>query len=294
MICKTQITIKQTTTLWLLIAMLLIPALSEARVISVQMSAPTIAFGGYSWPGVGQYEYIVTSGTSFTLAYPAFNTADKTTAKLTHRVHLDDAPVPVPAANWNYNATGTAITLTGGFVANDIYEFSYTAKDPTVAGLGFAAVRDWNSWLKYDTSATNLLANYIIRIYTEISSQPGRLFNDFRNLGFNEDDHDAVGRKVFDGHMQWISAGSGIGMNYRFSQSGRTERNRQDHLYPENLFPFANVATTDPFTGKTDSRYARCQETGTCPFGVEIYSANEYWVKTASLLHTQTDGSADL
>src|SRR5438132_117183 len=34
------------------------PALAEARVISVQMSAPTIAFGGYSWPGVGQYEKI--------------------------------------------------------------------------------------------------------------------------------------------------------------------------------------------------------------------------------------------
>ena len=91
--------------------------------------------------------------------------------------------------------------------------------------------------------------------------------------------------------MQWISAGSGIGMNYRFSQSGRTERNRQDHLYPENLFPFANVPTTDPFTGKTDSRYAKCQTTNTCPLGVEIYSANEYWVKTASLLHTTPDGS---
>ncbi len=459
MICKTQITIKQTTTLWLLIAMLLIPALSEARVISVQMSAPTIAFGGYSWPGVGQYEkitgvayaevdpadrrnsvivdiglaqtqaaagqpgktpsgkvayllnfyilkpvnlnavdrnlngygkvmyeppnrgnktwtalgrvtgggndpatitdptilansflmprgytlvwsgweplvplanlgtsltaavalpiakvpatvanptgtitgpayeYIVTSGSSFTLSYSAANTADKTTPKLTHRVHLDDVPVVVPISGWTYNASGTAISLLPAgtnFVANDIYEFSYTAKDPTVAGLGFAAVRDWNSWLKYDTSATNPLANYITRIYTEISSQPGRLFNDFRNLGFNEDDNGAIGRKVFDGHMQWISAGSGIGMNYRFSQSGRTERNRQDHLYPENLFPFANVATTDPFTHITTSRYARCIATNTCAFGVEIYSANEYWVKTASLLHTQPDGSADL
>ena len=53
--------------------------------------------------------------------------------------------------------------------------------------------------------------------------------------------------------MQWIAAGSGIGMNYRFSQSGRTERNRQNHLYPENLFPFANVPTTDPFTKITES-----------------------------------------
>ncbi|HEX9145324.1 MAG TPA: alpha/beta hydrolase domain-containing protein [Candidatus Binatia bacterium] len=243
------------------------------------------------------YEYIVSSATSFTLSYPAA-TLDKTKATLTHRVHLDDVPEVIPASGWEYtSASGTAIRLLPAgtpFVANDIYEFSYTAKDPTVAGLGFAAVRDWNSWLRYDTSAANPLANYITRIYTEISSQPGRMFNDFRHLGFNEDDQGAVGRKVFDGHMQWISAGSGIGMNYRFSQSGRTERNRQDHLYPENLFPFANVATTDPFTGKTDSRYARCQATGTCPFGVEIYSGNEYWVKTASLLHTTPDGASDL
>jgi Alpha/beta hydrolase domain len=70
--------------------------------------------------------------------------------------------------------------------------------------------------------------------------------------------------------------------------------NRQDHLYPENLFPFASVPTTDPFTEKTDSRYAKCEATDTCPFAVEIYSANEHWVKTASLLHTTPDGVADL
>ncbi len=454
MILTAQVT-KRTAVIWLLIALLLIPAFSQARVLSVQLSPPTIAFGGYSWPGVGPYEkitgvayaevdpadrrnaiivdiglaepqaapgqpgktpngkvayslnfyilkpinlnqvdrklngygkmmyeppnrggktwtalgrvtgggndpatitdptilansflmprgytlvwsgweplvplanlgsdltasvalpiaknsngstitgpayeYIVTSGNSFELSYPAADTADKTTAVLTHRVHLDDVPQVVPAANWNYNSDGTAITLSGGFIANDIYEFSYTAKDPTVAGLGFAAVRDWVSWLRYeaqdDSGTPNPLANYITRIYTEISSQPGRLFNDFRKLGFNEDDRGRIGRKVFDGHMQWIAAGSGIGMNHRFSQSGRTERNRQNHLYAENLFPFANVRTTDPFTGISASRYDACQLTNTCALGVEIYSANEYWVKTASLLHTQPDGSADL
>ena len=463
MICTTQ-TIKRPAIFWLLMPLLLIPALSEARIISVQMSLPTIAFGGYSWPGVGQYEkitgvayaevdpsdrrnavivdidlaepqaapgqpgktdkgkvayllnfyilkpvnltrldrslngygkmfyeppnrggktwtalgrvsgggddpatitdptilansflmprgytlvwsgweplvpladlgtaldasvalpiaknpdgstitgpayeYIVVGNsttTSSTLSYPAADPTDKATAVLTHRVHLDDPAVPIPSTGWEYTTTVNgepAIRLlpTGTtFVANDIYEFSYTAKDPTVAGLGFAAIRDWVSWLRYeaqdDSGTRNPLANYITRIYTEISSQPGRMFNDFRTLGFNEDDRGGIGRKVFDGHMQWIAAGSGIGMNYRFSQSGRTERNRQNHLYAENLFPFANVRTTDPFTGITASRYDACQMTNTCAFGVEIYSANEYWVKTASLLHTQPDGSADL
>jgi hypothetical protein len=94
--------------------------------------------------------------------------------------------------------------------------------------------------------------------------------------------------------MQWIGAGDGINMNYRFSQPGRTERNRQDHLFAEGVFPFANVSTTDPFTGKIDSRNTRCAATNTCPLAAEIYSANEYWVKAASLLHTTPNGTADL
>jgi hypothetical protein len=243
------------------------------------------------------YEYIVvgTAAASVALTYPAA-TLDKTKATLTHRVHLNDAPEIIPAAGWNYNAAGTAISLaSGSFVANDIYEFAYTAKDPKVNGLGFAAVRDWMEFLRYktrdDLGNANPLARHIKRVYTEISSQPGRLLNDFRHLGFNETES---GKKAFDGHMQWIAAGNGINMNYRFSQSGRTERNRQNHLYIEGRFPFANVMTHDPITHQTDSRYRSCERTGTCPFGMEIYSANEYWVKSASLLHTTPDGTRDL
>jgi hypothetical protein len=241
------------------------------------------------------YEYIVTSGASFTLSYPAA-TLDKTQATLTHRVHLNDAPEKIDASAWTYDATGTAISLVGtNFTANDIYEFSYTAKDPSVNGLGFAAVRDWNAWLRYeaadDSGNPNPLAGDIRHIYTEVVSQPGRLLNDFRHLGFNQAEN---GKKVFDGLMQWIAAGDGINMNYRFSQPGRTERNRQDHLYAEGVFPFANVTSHDAITGDTDSRYKKCTVSHTCPLAVEIYSANEYWVKAASLLHTDPQGTHDL
>ena len=265
------------------------------------------------------YEYIVSSARGFTLTYPAADYSEKTSAKLTHRVHLNDVPQLVPASQWAYYPNGIpavpatppnpalpaipgpAIGLVNSsgapvnFIGNDIYEFSYTAKDPTVNGLGFAAVRDWMEFLRYerrdDHNSPNPLAGHIKRVYTEISSQPGRFLNDFRHLGFNETER---GKKAFDGHMQWIAAGDGINMNYRFSQPGRTERNRQDHLYLEGVFPFANVTTFDPITRKTDSRYASCTATKTCPFGVEIYSANEYWVKAASLLHTDPTGSRDL
>jgi hypothetical protein len=243
------------------------------------------------------YEYIVSGGTSYTLNYPPA-TLDQAKATLTHRVHLDDVPQVVPADGWQYASDGRAISLLPAgtrFTANDIYEFSYTAKDPTVNGIGFAAIRDFNSFLRYgkaDTAGTsNPLAGDVTRIYTFVRSQPGRMLNDFRDLGFNEDEQ---GKIVFDGMLQWIAAGDGINMNYRFSQPGRTERNRQDQLYAEGVFPFAHQKLTDPITGKTAGRYDRCTATNTCPLGMEVYSANEYWVKAASLMTTNPQGTMDL
>ncbi len=243
------------------------------------------------------YEYIVSPGASYTLNYAAAS-LDQTKATLTHRVHLDDKAEVIPATGWAYNTAGTAITLLPSgtqFTTNDIYEFTYTAKDPTVNGIGFAAVRDWNAFVRYeakdDAGTPNPLAGDITRIYSEVVSQPGRLLNDFTNLGFNLSEKN---QQVIDGMMQWIAAGDGINLNYRFSQPGRTERNRQDHLYVEGVFPFANVTTTDPITSRTDSRYAKCALTSSCPYAMEIFSANEYWVKAASLMTTDPTGKTDL
>ena len=243
------------------------------------------------------YEYIVSSAASFTLNYPAasLNQAD---AILTHRVHLDDVAQVVPASGWAYNADGTAIHLTTGngrFVANDIYEFSYKAKDPTPNGMGMAVVRDFNSFLRNATTDdfgnANPLSGDIERIYTEISSQPGRFLNDFVHLGFNEDESH---RRVFDGMLQWVAAADGLNMNYRWSDTSRTNRNRQDLFYLEGLFPFANVTTFDPISGQTDGRNRKCAANDTCPLKMEFYSSNEYWVKAASLFHTDPAGTADL
>jgi hypothetical protein len=245
------------------------------------------------------YEYIVMGNattTTYNLNYKAA-TLDKTKATLTTRKLLNDVPVVIPASGWEYVDESNIRLLPAGTTFNqaDIYEFMYTAKDPTVNGIGFAAIRDFMAFLRYanadDVGTANPLAGDILRVYTEISSQPGRMLNDFRNLGFNQAEG---GQKVFDGHMQWIAAADGINMNLRFSQPGRTERNRQDHLYAEGLFPFANESTTDHITGKTAGRYDRCTGSNTCPFAMEIYSGNEYWVKAASLFHTNTQGTADL
>jgi hypothetical protein len=168
------------------------------------------------------YEYIVTGAASFKLTYPA-ESGDKSTATLTHRVHLDDVPQIVADSGWDYtDATHTSIKLTtGNFVNNDIYEFSYTAKNPTPNGMGLAAIRDFVSFIRYakqdDAGTANPLADDgIVRVYSETSSQPGRLLNDFVHLGFNEDESH---RKVIDGMLQWIAAGDGDNMNYRWSQT---------------------------------------------------------------------------
>jgi hypothetical protein len=240
------------------------------------------------------YDYIVTSGASFGLVYPAASLSKAPAdAKLTHRVHLDDPPQMVDPSGWDYNASGTAIHLTtGNFVGNDIYEFSYIAKDPTVNGLGLAAIRDFASFLRYGTTEQgNPLAGDVTRIYTETSSQPARTLNDFTHLGFNQDED---GRKVFDGMLQWIGAGDGLNMNYRWSETKRTNRNRQDLLYLEGLFPFANPTAFDPISGETDGRYKKCTETNTCPLAMELYSSNEFWVKGGSLMSTDPTGTYDL
>src|SRR5262249_11480889 len=84
------------------------------------------------------FEYIVSPGNAYALNYPAA-TLDKSAAMLTHRFHLGDPPVALDASAWNYNADGTAISLTAGpFTPNDVYEVSYTAKDPTPNRLRFA------------------------------------------------------------------------------------------------------------------------------------------------------------
>jgi hypothetical protein len=255
------------------------------------------------------YEYIVfdnATTTSSTLAYLAA-TLDKSQAALTVRDHLMQAATPIPATGWSYDAAGTAISLNGApFKQSAIYEFSYLAKDPVVAGLGLAATRDFISFLKHavadDFGNPNPLAGHVRHAYTFSVSQPARYMNDFQTLGFNADER---GRRAIDGILNWIGGGNGVAINYRFAQTARTERNRQNHRYPEAPFPFAYPKLRDHLTGEVGGRGVACagqdrdrddddddrdEGRNTCPKALEVNSANEYWVKTGSLLHTDTRG----
>ena len=228
------------------------------------------------------------------LTYPAA-TLDKSKASLTVRMRVDDPPMAVPAHEWDYaNEAGTAIKLAGEktpFRSGSLYEFVYSAKDPLVAGLGFAAIRDLTSFVrnadKDDAGNANPLAGSVQRIYTACVSQPCRTMHDFVWLGFNEDE---TGKKAIDGIVNWIGGATGIYMNYRFAQPFRTHRQHIGRNFPEFQGPFTNEVTRDGVTGKSDGRLRRCLANATCPKIFEANSENEYWAKNMALLHVDTDG----
>jgi hypothetical protein len=242
------------------------------------------------------YEYINfddAKSVRYELAYPAA-TLDTSKATLTVRTRLDDQPVAIPANGWEYADAKTIRLLPAGtpFKQSHIYELTYTAKDPIVAALGLAATRDFVSFLRHaakdEAGTANPLAGDVRHTFSFSISQPSRTLNDFQALGFNEDER---GARVIDGMLKWTGGGSGVQINYRFAQTGRTERNRQNHLYPEGVFPFAYPVLTDQLSGRTGGRMARCAASNTCPKNVDANSSNEYWVKAGSLLHTDTHGN---
>ncbi len=208
-------------------------------------------------------------------------------------MHYADPPVTIPSSGWEYVDPQTIRLLPPGspFEQGRLYEFTYPAKDPIVAGLGFAATRDLAAFLHHsaadDHGNANPLAGNVQAIYTFGISQPARYMRDFVHLGFNEDEQ---GRPVFDGILNWIAGASGIFLNYRFAQPGRTHRQHIARWFPEREFPFANQVLFDPVTRKTDGRLRRCLPSSPCPKIFEVNSANEYWVKATSLLHTDTRG----
>lgn len=248
---------------------------------------------GTSIVGPALEEFVIENTTTLTgaLTYPAAS-MDKSQANLTVRVRHDDRPTPVAADGWEYVDEDTIRLLPAGtpFRQGTLYAFTYPARDPLVAGLGFAAIRDVGAFLhlaaKDDRGYANPLAGDVQFVYSFCSSQPCRTMHDFLWLGFNEDER---GQRVIDGILNWVGGGSGIFMNYRFAQPGRTHRQHIARWFPEYQFPFANQVITDPVTGKTDGRLRRCQQTRTCPNIFEVNSENEYWAKAMSVF--QLDGS---
>jgi hypothetical protein len=293
-----------------------LPSAADARVTRINITtveSPT--FDGASFGAVGQYERIEGTITGEVDPNDPLNSvivdiglARPRNANGTLGYSADFQIVrPIDWSKGNHRVVFdlpnrgrlTAVKLTSGpfggpgsFGPTALYEFTYVARDPIVAGLGFAALRDLAALLRSaktdDNGVANPLAGNVQRIYTTCVSQPCRTTRDFMLYGFNEAEqtHD----KVFDGMLNWIGGGDGIFMNYRFAQPTRTHRQHIARWTPEFQFPFADVPFFDRVTGQFGSRLDRCLKSFTCPKIFEVNSENEYWAKGGSMLTTDGQG----
>jgi hypothetical protein len=96
---------------------------------------------------------------------------------------------------------------------------------------------------------------------------------------------------VFDGVYSHTAGAGKVFANHTFAEPDRTTTQHEDHLYPENWFPFSTAFTTDPLTGKTGSLL---RGDGSDPLMIESNTSTEYWQKGALLVTADPTGSRDL
>jgi hypothetical protein len=209
--------------------------------------------------------------------------ADQPDARLTVRAGWD-GPRRSPAdLAFRFTPAGIEITRPAGFGSSAFYELVYTAKDPAVLALGFAAVRDVASFLRHEAGPENPLAGRLQRSLGFGVSQSGRFLRDFLYLGFNED---TAGRAVFDGLLPHVAGSRRIFLNTRFARPDKAPRHLQDPAWPADAFPFAYQETRDPFSGARDGLLKRCTLSNTCPRVMQTDTEYEWWGAHASLLVT--------
>jgi hypothetical protein len=179
----------------------------------------------------------------------------------------------------------TYLWLDGGFTPGRLYELVYTARDPRVVGLGLAAIRDAIAFFRYSWSG-DIEKAYIFGI-----SQSGRVIQHMIWQGFHVDERQ---RMVFDAAMPHVPGGGKGSFNHRFAQTTRHPSEFEDHQVPADFFPFVAGPQTDPVTGATGDVLAVAKSLGKVPLVMYTDTSSEYWVRSASLLHTDVTGTRDV
>ena len=223
---------------------------------------------------------------------------DTSKATLTRRASEGSAVVPLRSDDWAFADCSKSpfpgtpdrgkVCVKSGFNPAYLYELAYTAQDPKVHGLGFAATRDLNSYLRYgakdETGTPNVLGGRISWAVSQGNSQSGTFLRSFIHLGFNQDE---AGRIVFDGSNPNIAARL-LAMNVRFAApsggAGMYEAGSDGVVW---WGDYADEARGRPSAGLLD----RCRATDTCPKIVETFGSSEFYNLRASpsLVGTRAD-----
>jgi hypothetical protein len=231
------------------------------------------------WTGE-KLQDIISTGDKAQIGYAALDPAsDKN--ELFVRNEVAAPRTLIPHADWDF-VDGRHVKLKGGFTPGRIYEVVYRAKDPVIAGLGPAALRDFVSYLKYGGVDTPLNADRA-EIKQAIGfgvSQSGRFLREFLYDGFNENESH---RKVFDGVWAHVGGAGRGSFNQRFAQPSRDGQPFVNVFYPVDIPPFDEQHLVE-----------RANEAHVLPKLFLTNGSYEYWGRCASLIHTTPDGKADV
>jgi hypothetical protein len=235
------------------------------------------------------------------LAYQRPMTLDTSKASLTRRKSQAASAEVLPAANWALADCSAhpfpgvpnpaKICVKDGFDPNSEYVVQYTAKDPLVLGMGYAATRDLNSFLRYadkdDSGEPNPLANRIKWAIGRGNSQSGNFIRSYIHLGFNQDE---AGRIVWDGANPHIAARQ-LALNFRFAVAGGAagmyEPGSEAVLW---WGDYEDKARHRPVSSLLD----RCRATNTCPKIFDTFGGVEFWYLRESPNLVGTDAKADI
>ncbi|HEX8966944.1 MAG TPA: alpha/beta hydrolase domain-containing protein, partial [Chloroflexota bacterium] len=181
----------------------------------------------------------------------------------------------------------THVYYADGFVPGKVYEIIYTAEGAPVTGLGFAAVRDAVSFLRFGSRATgNPCADTLDYALAFGASQTGRLARHMLYAGFCVDE---AGRLVVDGVLTLIAGPMRTEANWRFGQPSFIGSDS-----PGFGFPFTDGSQADPRHGSTDGLLQRLSRTDQVPKVMHINTSAEYANLACALIHLSADGSTDV
>jgi hypothetical protein len=208
----------------------------------------------------------------------------------------------IPASDWAWakctadhpfpgTPDPTQICLKSGFDPKLLYQVVFTAKDPLVLGIGFAAFRDVGIFFKTakadDTGTPNPLAGGITWSISRGVSQSGNFLRAFLHLGFNQDE---MGRQVYDGAWP-IIAGKRIAMNFRFAMpDGVSKLYEPGSEGTQTWAPSSDPVRGLPAAGILD----RCTASHTCPKIIEHFGAAEFWGLKLSPSFVGATGDKDI